>query len=259
MRALKVPVEEIRFAAKTGFITKGLWDDFFAKGSYSWRRRQWNSLTERGYFRPHPSPIVTNTLVLHRKNLEVKALLGDSISSAPYVSQLNHDQILARSILTLARQNLIESFRTELELKRENIGSQKVFNLSEKTKHPDAIIEIRGPEKIHHVSLELELTKKDYKRYFQIIRTYSANSKVQRILFIARTEGVFNCLRKAMRENSYQNALKPVGFISYHEWVKDPANAPIHTSGKITSLTAIKADLQKNESANLEKISDGNS
>lgn len=80
-------------------------------------------------------------------------------------------------------------------------------------KYPDAVVEIIG-RNISSVALELEMTRKDYKRYYKIIGNYAMRAYADFVLFIGTSEGIFVSLRKALRENSYSNLNQPIGFVS---------------------------------------------
>ena len=257
MGMLKVPNSEIRFAAKTGFLSRTLWEEFFAEGAYSWKLRQWKSFSEREYFKMHPSPTAKDTLVLNAKNPDVVKLVGADISAPPYVSQLNHDEIVTRSVLILKRQGLATSFLTESELKALNVGRERVRSAADRIKYPDMILDVGSAAKNFSVALELELTRKDYKRYYNIIGNYSTRAYADKVLFIGSSEGIFESLRKAMRENSYSSFRQPIGFVSCAEWEKAPATAPIYFSNKVTSLLEMKAESEAHGSVMSPSFCDG--
>lgn len=239
MRPLKVPEAEIRYAAKTGFLTKRIWEDFFAGDIPGWKRRRlWRCLAVRGFFRPHPSSLAKQVLILNRKSPMVFKLVGDEISSPPFVSQLEHDETVARILLDLKKAGVIQSFTTEMELKRE-IKEKQRYDGSVKMKYPDAIIEVSGPMTKIKVALELELTRKDPKRYRQCLNTYAARREVSQVVFIARANAVFDSLRRAMRETYYPDWERPIGFSPLEEWKRNPAEAAICFSETQTSLRSI--------------------
>src|SRR5574338_128979 len=103
MRPYIVPEVEIRFAAQTGFLSKQLWNEFFSQGSERWKRKQWSFFRQRELFIPHPSRFAKDILVLQRKSPVVKRIAGDSISSPPFIAQIEHDEIVARILLLLKK------------------------------------------------------------------------------------------------------------------------------------------------------------
>lgn len=243
MRKMNVPEREIRFAAKTGFLSKRLWAEFFIEGTPSWNRRLWKQFVSRGFFRPHPSTLARDVLVLNRKSPVVMSIVGDEISSAPYVSQLEHDEMAAHILLELMRAGIVQSFITEAEQKRIPNGERRISGYAERLKYPDAIVTIGGPSATIRVALELELSRKDPKRYRQCLDTYAARCDVNRVIFIARPGVIFESLKRAMRETYYPDWERPIGFGQLDEWKQNPATAPIQFSESETTLIAIQQKL----------------
>ncbi len=247
-----VPESEIWFAAKIGFLRKSLWNEFFAKGSSRWRRRQWLFFQRRSYFFRHPSSLARDVIVLNPKNLMVRELVGEDISSPPFAPQITHDEIMARSLLVLTKSGLIQDYKVEAELKRESIGQRKVHDASEKLKFPDAIVRTTSAGTFVRLAVELELTRKNPKRYRQIIGSYATKPDLNRVIFIARSNLIFENLRAAMRETYYPDWERPIGFCHLDDWIRDPANAAIHFNDGVTTLAKI-AGVQVSDGAEKAK------
>lgn len=243
MRKKNVPEREIRFAAKTGFLSKRLWETFFAGGTPSWKRRQWKHFVARGYFLEHPSDSVHETLVLFRKNPVVMSIVGDEISAAPIAWQYEHDETIAGILLELLRAGVIQSFVTEAELKRLQVGGRRFVESSAREKYPDAILTIGGPTASVRIALELELSRKDPKRYRQCLDAYASRKDVDRVIFIARAGIVFESLKRAMRETYYPDWERPIGFGQLDDWKKNPLTAAIQFSESKTTMSAIHEGL----------------
>lgn len=243
MKKINVPEREIRFAAKTGFLSKRLWVEFFVAGTPSWNRRLWKQFVSRGLFRPHPSALARDVLVLNRRSPVVVSIVGDEISSAPFVSQLEHDEVAARILLELMRAGIVQSFVAEAEQKRIPNGERRLAGYTAREKYPDAIVTIGGPSASLKVALELELTRKDPKRYRQCLDIYATRRDVDRVIFIARPGIIFESLKRAMRETYYPDWERPIGFGQLDEWKQSPATAPIQFSEGETTLIAIQKKL----------------
>ncbi len=239
MKKINVPEREIRFAAKTGFLSKRLWEEFFAEGTPSWNRRLWKHFVGRGLFRPHPSALARDVMVLNRRNPVVMSMVGDEISTAPFVSQLEHDETVARILLDLVRAGLVRSFVTEMEQKRVPNGERRFAESTARVKYPDAIVTIGGPSERLRIALELELSRKDPKRYRQCLDTYAARKDIDRVIFIARAGIIFDSLKRAMRDTYYPDWERPIGFGQLDEWKKNPAVAAIHFSESETTMRTI--------------------
>lgn len=233
MRPRNIPESEIAFAGKTGFLSKSIWMEFFAEGQERWRRESWNLLQARGFFLPHRSSRANDILIPNRSNVSVRALIGDDVPLAPYVGQLDHDEILATSLLRLQQSQVIATFQTEAELKKAVVISMQRKNPDEREKYPDAIVQLVGGL---NIALELELTLKSRRRYRNILRTYRTRQDTSRIVFIVRSSAIFDSIRQAMLDTSYPALERPIGFVWLEDWKKDPVNAAIDFKSMNTSM-----------------------
>lgn len=245
MRPLKVPEEEIRFAAKTGFLRRSFWEEFYGSDSKSWRSRQWRSFVDNKFFLPHPSALAKDVLVPNPRNAFVKRLVGAEISAPPFVAQLEHDSIVARILFLLSREQVIQNFTTEAELKRRHQDDRQWVDRSEKLKFPDAILTIANAETSFNVALEVELTVKSQKRYRKILEVYQDRKQVRAVLFVINSSGIFKAISKAMKEARYPDWQKPIGFGRNDEWSVDPVAAPILFRERTVSMKTIVGLLPK--------------
>ena len=98
----------------------------------------------------------------------------------PFISQLDHDERLARIVLSLLKYGIATNYRLEPELKRLGTGLQRHYESNTKEKYPDALIQIAN-EKKTRIAIELELTRKDPKRYRQIRRSIRLLSELRKL------------------------------------------------------------------------------
>lgn len=230
------PIEEIRFAAKTGFLSRRLWLDFFARGSKSWRNKSWRAMHEYGDFLPHPASRAGDVIVPNRKSLLVQRLVGGAVASPPYISQLDHDEICARIALSLERRGLIRSYLTEADQKRLFFGSFRSYREAQAVKFPDLLLELRSPKGNLQVAVELELSRKSPRRYCEIFRALRDGPRRELVIFLSRSDGVFDALARAMKDVTFPTWERPIGFGLVEEWLANPARARISLSDRETSL-----------------------
>lgn len=233
------PVNEIRFATKAGFITKNIWIRYFANGSDGWKNKLWNSLLLRGHFLKHPSRRANDTLVLNPNDNLVRKLIGYEKSRAPFVSQIDHDEITARIILDLLKDAVITDYRLEPELKRMTPEVHRQFDSKQKTKYPDGLIKLQNEDQTR-IAIELELTRKEPKRYRDIIEAYATFKNAELVIFILRDERLALTLKNAMRDKFYPKHVRPIGFGKLSEWQENPAKAPIMFDEHTTSLDELR-------------------
>ena len=129
-----------------------------------WRRHVWSRFVSSGLFKPHYSKRATDVIVPNFEHPLVKRISGGGVTHAPNTAQIDHDEIVVRSILVLEKQQIIFSATFEAELKREDLRSLRHYNPSEKTKYPDLVIEVRGQSQRKKIAIELELSRKEPKR-----------------------------------------------------------------------------------------------
>lgn len=227
MRVQTVPKNEIVFSAKTGFLTRALWEEFFAPKSRSWRFRRWRNILEMGIFIPHPSKMVRDVFVLNPNNRIVKSIVGEEISCAPFVAQIEHDEAVARILLELIAIDKVEGFITEAEQKRNYESEFETKQTEAKLKFPDALIKIRTRKGLMMVALEIECTQKSQKRYRSVLEKYKTRNFVDIVIFIVNSQGMKRSIQRAKIHTEYRDATRPIGFAKLPEWLVDPCEAKI--------------------------------
>lgn len=245
MRRKNIPREEIRFAAKTGFLSRALWDDFFGPSSRSWRSRQWRYLLESGLFLPHPSLTAKHVIVPNPNHKLVRNIVGGEVSVAPYVAQLYHDEIVSRILLPLLRSELVQSCLTEPEQKRFCQDARSWYERQEKLKFPDALLSMNGAKGPMDLALEVELTFKSQQRYRKLFDAYQERNQIAAVIFVIDSSAIFKALKAAMKATQYPDWKRPVGFGRIDEWKKDPVTAPIIFKEMTTSIREMAAGARR--------------
>jgi hypothetical protein len=234
-----VPIAEVTFAAKTGFLSRSLWLDFFAKGRRSWRYFLWRAFLDRGDFLLHPASRAGDVIVPNRKSPLVRRLVGDAVALPPYISQLDHDEICAHIALTSEKSGLIHSFLTESEQKRLFFSSHRSYQEAKAVKFPDLFLELKSESAVRKVAVEVELSRKSPRRYCDIFRALRERPSHDLIVFLSRSEAIFDALARAMRDVNFPTWEQPVGFGRVDDWLKNPASAAINVHDGRTSLNQI--------------------
>ena len=236
MRPKQIPTGELTLAIKIGFLTRRLWDEFFAEGSKSRQSKKWKGLVRSELFLPHPSPLVKDVVIPNPKNSLVKELSGHAQLGVPFMAQLEHDETMARILIRLERSKVIQSFRTELEQKRQEPDERKGASRKERRKFPDAILTIDSPKGIIEVALELELNTKSQKRYRLIFENYARKSNLKTVVFITGGRSIFRSIRKAEKEMQRMGFFSSVAYSELKPWEENPIHAPFRFDGYSSSL-----------------------
>lgn len=246
MRPKVVPLREIMFASKMGFLSKPLWEEFFARRSRSQNYRNWKKLISDNYFRAHDSKMLHNVLVLAPKSATELRSRGLIVVTQPHLGQFDHDVKVARIILGLEKENILDSFTTEGELKKKFMVWMKTTHEGKGAKFPDLTLRLHGSGKFKTVAIEIEQSLKSFNRYKQVMNCYATSKDIEAVVFVSNQQTIFNRISRAMKETNYPSWERPVGFGEMNEWLKSPASAPIYLNDGVSSILEWAKDTEKN-------------
>ena len=204
MRPFIIPTQEIILASKCGFLTKSIWHKYFNKKCRSWAYETWLGYLNRGIFKPYGKHKDGSIVVLNRKSDLVQKLVGFDFTPPPYAYQLNHDEMVVDFVLKLYRDKKITSYFFEPELKR----NPEIFGLKTTDKMPDAIVKNES----FKYAIELELSKKNPKRYRQALESYASMALIDEVYYLTNTQNIKNQIMKTARQIQYPSKLRPLRF-----------------------------------------------
>lgn len=235
MRPRINPVNEIKFAARHGFLTKPLWCEFFFKGSVSWQNKRWNYFRSSGIFRGTSEH--SELLLLSPTHPLVKEL-APTVSRPPNLNQLEHDKTIARTDLLL-RQHLTNAQTVvEAEAKRRDHGFGTANPLGETDKYPD--LTLRWKHK--YLAIEVETSTKSLTRYRHVFERY-LGSEFDHIVYVVNSAEIQETIESAAKEVGLKEEL--LRFASLKDWITNPLRAETvsETSRiKFESLLNVKLD-----------------
>lgn len=236
VRPKNIPLQEILFAAKIGFLSKRLWLDFFTKRSISQNSRLWRSFVGDEYFKKHESKSLRDVLVLDKKARFLLEARGLKAVASPHMNQVDHDEKVARILIQLEREKGIESIATESELKQRFMHWMRTTREGRGVKFPDLALTLVGTSKFPRIALEVELSKKNFDRCKNMMLSYSSKKDVDAVIFIAEQQAIFDRLARAMKDTNYPTWERPVGFSYLKDWLAEPTKASIYLSSKVATL-----------------------
>jgi hypothetical protein len=214
------PSDLVSFVAKTGFITKETWGEyFFQGGSVRWRNFSWTSLKQRGYFLPHRSQLIKDIYLLDRMNREVAGFVKGRAVRAPILSQIDHDEVLVRGLLRAVRNGLVSGWTAEAELKSFARDSFRIESQGQTVKYPDAILDMSGPGAATKIALEIELTQKCRQRYIQILGAYASMSRIAGVLFVTDSMAIRQMIKDVARQVYFPFEKVMLEFLSVKDWL----------------------------------------
>ena len=230
------PINEMRFVAKTGFLSREIWLRFFVRGSDRWLRKKWAALRTNGLFEPLSKEHAPNVLVLTTKGKVLAKHEGFDPVTRPAIQNLKHDAILSSFLLELESLNLLQCWKAEAELERDVDGTGCGINLARLTKFPDAEIVPKASLRNQVLAVELELTLKSRKRYLDILNRYAGKKNLLGVLFIVGTENIRQALIETREKQRFVLYSLPVGVMRLSDWQEKKGDAPVSFLNRDISL-----------------------
>lgn len=152
------PRRRLNLLIKNGFIIRGC--HIRVPGNFFYY------LSKKGYRIVHPKEI-------EKKSLNLKTMY-------PF-----HDFMLLEIGQILKKSNVIQNFYTESEYRLEqNLFTKNDFQLSSQSLNPDILITLTHKDKLIKGSLELELSDKGTKRYYDLLRKYYKNKEFNFVFYL---------------------------------------------------------------------------
>lgn len=240
-------LEALRFAGRTGFLSRLTWDRFFARGTPRWHRRQLEKLVVKGYLKPHPNPQGHGFFILTDKARELFAQHSWSYVRPTPVGQLGHDQVVANSVLALDGAGILQGWAGERELARDRNQAYALNKRDQVTKYPDALLHIQAFGKPMLVAFEYERQRKAASRYQVMFRAYAGMSDLSMILFVCQNVTIRKAIERALKPFVQTPLAGRVAFADAEEWISAPLRAGISIRsgtiqlGDVCSVTDTKS------------------
>lgn len=233
----------IRVAAKAGFLSRRIWDERLSYGHRSWKFRQWKALVSDGYFVPcRDFGFTDDALILSRKGIEVATSHQVDPVGPPGAKNIWHDDDLIAMALILEEKGLISNWVTESELKngrlREFFPHQDDIRA---LKFPDLVIQLKHPSDIVLWAIELERTRKEKTRYYDMVQSYAGSSRINAVLVVVATDSIEKNILWAMSRLSYSQTKRPILFTRHGDFLARPDTAELRLGEKRSSIaTAVQ-------------------
>ncbi len=221
------PTREIRLAAKTGFVSRDTWAQFFAHGSDRWLRNRWATIRDSRLFEALSKERAPEVMVLSSAGRIIAKREGYDPVSPPSILNLKHDDTLSKFVLDLESLGLIKAWKSEAELERKVIGDGSGISLARLMKFPDAEINPTGSESHQVLAIEVELTLKSRIRYVDALNRYAGKKNLLGVLFIAGSDSIREALIETREKQKLALYSLPVGVMRLTEWKSKKLLAPV--------------------------------
>lgn len=169
--------KSVQFAARWGFLEKGLFFKYICLKRRSQQYVYWKMLIDEGYFE---SSKVNQDVLYLKWGKKTKTIVSNK-SSARFHLYVDHDVLVADSVLELQRNGLIEKVHLENEMKEDSLMSYGLLGGDHIGRYPDALVTSKVNQKT--VAIEIEKTLKTYLRFNKILLSYSFYENVDAVLF----------------------------------------------------------------------------
>ena len=202
MKTYKIPQEEIRLAAKCGFLSKRLWKDHINKRTRSYSYERWKDYIKKGIFIPFGRHQGDEIVFLNKQSDIVKSVVRGGFVSPPIAYQILHDEIVVDTVLNWTKTKNVSSYFFEPEIRK----APRAFGLRKIDKIPDAIVEIEG----ENFAIEVELSMKSLKRYRKALTSYAISENYREIHFFTDRVEIKHNLVRVAKEIKYPSEETPI-------------------------------------------------
>ena len=230
-------ISALKFTSKVGFIDTSIWLKFFAVGNRRWKFRQFQQLIAKKYLQEHSSFQAKKIYVLSdagKKFIEEMNFIY--VTHVP-VGQLQHDRIVGITLWELQKENMIQEWLNERELRKTENREYLIDSVETVPRYPDPIFKINMKGDKSLVALEYERSCKTIARYNQIFWQYTKMNNLSLIIFVCEDGTIRNTIKKVLKKMNHSWLNARVGFVSVFEWQSNPLTAVIEISNRNFILT----------------------
>ncbi|OYZ20993.1 MAG: hypothetical protein B7Y39_09925 [Bdellovibrio sp. 28-41-41] len=207
----KVILDSLEFAARWGFLTQELFFEFFCGMSRAQKYRYWTRLVEDGHF--VQSKHNAYTLILSHKS---RKAFGEKARPSRSHFYIEHDAIVARIYLSLAKTNLLVDSWLEDELMRSPIEAYSILGSQQIQRIPDLVFDLKVSDaKTVRCSLEIEKVTKSKSRYAKIALAYLDMAKISISLFGCSGRSTERAIRYAFSSREFVERKRIPGTFCY--------------------------------------------
>lgn len=221
----------LRVAAKAGFVTRRIFNEFFVNGQdRTWHFRRWQQLTKSGYFIRVPDyGFVKSAVTLSQEGRRLANRIWNESVYCPPAKNLWHDEELIRFALFLERHGWLSNWMTEMEMKSSDLHHRFFQNQVRASKIPDLILSWKTQPKPILWAVELERTRKEPSRYYEMVGAYKGISQVESVLVIVAEKSIEQNIKRAQAKMNYPESQRPMFFASMNQVIESPLSCELRS------------------------------
>lgn len=231
----KILTDALDFTGRWGFLTQELFFDFFCEMSRAQQYRYWARLIDDGYF--IQSKHQSHTLILSHRS---RKAMGENARPSRSHFYIEHDSIVARVYLSMAKNNLLSDSWLEDELMRNPIEAYSVLGSQQIQRIPDLVFDLRMPNSTAiRCTLEIEKVTKSRSRYAKMALAYSDMAKIGVSLFGCGSQATERAIRYAFSGKEFVERNRIPGTFLYESYDPNFGSSLRFANNEITFLNFI--------------------
>ncbi len=242
--------KSIEIAARFGFISQDIFENFVTTKKQSMSYRLWDRIKKSRYFETYNNTAISNSylkLSAHGKSN------SDSYTKflnvpAPAPQQLMHDEVLIKFSLHCERKGFFEFAWPEIFTKTYDVMFARHF-VARHLKFPDLLFELGGPDKKFKVAIEFERTRKSNARYQTNLLSYSVQKHVDLVIYVTSHEAIEKAIKDAALKVSYPFDRKPVAFARTADFISNPSGFQLRMGSRALSFESLVQSLKQKQAA----------
>ncbi len=230
-------LDALKFAARTGFVSQGLWKRKFSCGTNTWKNRQLKKLIAMDIFKNYLKIEHNQFYKIGASGHSLARKLGIKPVSSPLSNQILHDVLIYEAVFSLCENGYVHDWMTEAQLKSGALLDSEDW--SRQMKIPDATLlaNIKGQQRT--IAIEYERTQKTAWRIKETLRAYSGFTQFPLVIVICDDEVIRQSYLKSLRQMNDSNLNKRIGFAMVDGWILKPEQQPIQMLDRTYCLNDI--------------------
>ena len=245
--------DALKFAARFGFITQGIFFEYLCPLQKSQQYSFWRMLRDEGLiFSAKTQSDVFYLTYKGRKACETTARSGRAIYF------IEHDLHVARLLFELTSSGLVLRSWLENELSTNHWEAYSILGTDRIGKLPDLVVDMKTKEGTRRIAFEIERSRKSKERYDQMALNFLDLRNINLILFACSDEGIAQIVRRAFRGEVFVQNDKVPGTFLIESFERNKFEANVRFMDKDFSLKRLLLAALKQEDSVWQSPSEKN-
>lgn len=243
----KIQQQLLLFAAKFGYLNKRVFFECSHLKARSYKYRAWAGLLDLQLLSPYKRKIFGQEyFYLNKRGVALLRAQGVDPVSKVNPIYFEHDDTIMQFAMIAESSGLIKAnWINEGVLKKLPVTRiNEIFN-NTVIKLPDLVFELNLKNPTIRVALEVERSAKNQVRYDSLVIGYSKARGVDLVLVVHANRFTRQAILVSMRKLGYPKSQRPIAFVDYNEFLKNPKTAILDLEGRRISFQEYVQNIQK--------------